>query len=279
MKTISLHFIQKIETMRITLLILTLSIPFSLFSQMNQTDSNGLRQGKWQRNYPNGQLMYIGYFKDNKPTGEWVRYHEGGQVKAKINYSESSDSAFAKLFDVWGKKVAEGSYLDEKRAGKWLFFANNVKVSEENFSGGQKHGISRTFYNSGEMLDESEWKNGIQEGNYRAFYKEGKPYMQCKYAGGKRNGLCLSYYKNGRIEMEAYYKNNLRHGEWKFNDESGKYLYSLFYEEGQLLNPEVRDSIDNLQIRELEGSRHRIADPEKFIEDPSEYMMQMQKFR
>ena len=178
-----------------------------------------------------------------------------------------------------GRKIADGAYVNEKREGKWLFFSNNVKVAEEEFSNGVKHGLSRTFYPAGEVLEESEWKNGVQEGNYRVFFKTGKPYMQCKFSTGKRNGLCLSYFQNGRVEMDAHYKNNLRHGEWKFYNSEGEHLYTLIYEEGQLLNPEVRDSIDNNQILELESGRHSIPDPEKFIQDPSEYMMQMQKMR
>lgn len=252
-------------------------MPVTLFSQINQTDSGGLRQGKWQRTYPNGRPMYDGMFKDGKPVGEWTRYHEGGQVKAKIRYKESSDSAFAQLFDVWGKKVAGGVYVNEKRAGTWVFYSNDMKVLEEEYHEGVKHGISRTFYPTGEVLEETDWNNGVQEGNYRVYFKNGKPYMQCKFSNGKRNGLCLSYFQNGRVEMEAYYKNNLRHGEWKFNNEEGDYLYTLIYEEGQLLNPEVRDSIDDVQLRSLENNRHSIPDPEKFMNDPSQYMMQMQQ--
>ncbi len=246
---------------------------------MNHTDSDGLRQGKWQRNYPNGRLMYEGFFKDNRPSGEWVRYHETGQVKAKISYSENSDSAYALLFDVHQKKIAEGFYLNEKREGRWIFYVNNRKVSEEEYSEGIKHGISQTFYDSGEVLDETEWRNGKQEGSYRAFFKNGKPYMQCKYSNGKRNGLCLSYFSNGRVEMEAGYKDNLRHGAWKYSDENGNYLYTLQYAEGQLLNPEVRDSIDSIQNSELEKTRHTLQDPEKFMQEPSQYLMQMQKIR
>lgn len=261
------------------ILFLALLIPATLFSQVNQTDEKGLRQGKWQKTYPSGRLMYEGMFKDGKPAGDWTRFHEGGQVKAKIRYAEKSDSAFTQLFDVWGKKVAEGVYLNEKREGKWIFFSDNVKVAEEEFSNGEKHGLSQTFYPSGELLEESEWKSGVQVGNYQVFFKNGKSYMQCRFSNGKRNGWCLSWFQNGRIEMEAYYNNNLRHGEWKFNNEQGDYLYSLFYEEGQLLNPEVRDSIDNNHFIDLESGRQTIPDPEKFMQDPSEYMMHLQKIR
>lgn len=103
--------------------------------------------------------------------------------------------------------------------------------------------------------------------------------MQCKFSNGKRNGLCLSYFQNGRIEMEANYKDNQRHGEWKFYNESGDYLYSLEYNNGKLLNPEVRDSIDNQEMEGMEKNRNSIPDPEDFMENPSEYMMQMQNRR
>jgi hypothetical protein len=72
--------------------------------------------------------------------------------------------------------------------------------------------------------------------------------------------------------------NNQRDGEWKFFDEEGKFLYHLKYERGRLLNPEVRDSIYNIQMRQMERDRNSIPDPEKFIQDPTEYMNIIQKF-
>src|SRR6056297_912456 len=103
--------------MRLLFFSLVLCIPFLASSQINQTDANGLRQGKWQKKYPNGRLMYEGEFKDGEPVGNWTRYHTGGQVKAKIEYDEKSDSAFVQLFDNRGKKVAQGAYIDEKKVG------------------------------------------------------------------------------------------------------------------------------------------------------------------
>ena len=223
--------------------------------------------------------MYEGYFVDGKPAGEWTRFFEGGQIKAKIFYDEKSDTALTVLFDPFGRKMAEGAYVDEKREGTWQFFSENRKVSEETFIKGVKNGISRKFYPTGELLEESEWQNGLQEGNYRVFYSNGKPFMQCKYSNGKRNGLCLSYFHNGRIEMEAGYMNNLRHGEWKYYNEGGQHHYTLKYDRGNLMNPEVRDSINRQSQNQFEKSRNPVADPEDFMQDPTEYMMRMQNFR
>jgi antitoxin component YwqK of YwqJK toxin-antitoxin module len=76
------------------------------------------------------------------------------------------------------------------------------------------------------------------------------------------------------LELDAIYKNNLRHGKWKFY-ENGEFQYLLEYNNGKILNPEVLDSIANVKMQNIEKNKGTITDPEKFIEDPSEYMRKM----
>ena len=99
------------------LILLFLLMPMVVFSQINQTDNNGLRQGRWQKMQPNGKPLYDGYFKDGKPVGEWKRFHENGRIKANITYKTGTDSAFTVLFDETGKQMAEGIFLNEQKAG------------------------------------------------------------------------------------------------------------------------------------------------------------------
>ena len=260
-------------------LILIFMLPVVVFSQINQTDSNGLKQGRWQKMQPNGKPLYDGYFKDNKPVGEWKRFHTNGRVKATISYKAESDSAFTAMFDEVGKKVGEGFFLNEQKTGLWRYFSENNVVAEENYEKGVKNGKSRKFYTTGEKWEETDWVNGIQEGSYQVFFKNGKPFFQCKMSNNKRNGLCLSYFENGRVELEAGYKNGLRHGEWKYFDKEGTHKYSLFYNEGEILNPNVRDSIANLQIINMERGKESVVDPEKYLTDPTEYMEKAKIFR
>ena len=183
------------------------------------------------------------------------------------------------MFDLWGKKVAEGNYFNERKTGHWILFSKSIKIAEEQFSNGNKHGVCRKFYNTGELLEEAEWELGKQEGKYQVFYNNGKPYMQCKFSNNMRNGLCITYFQNGKLELDGNYKNNLRQGNWKYYNEKGELLYNLKYNEGKLLNPEVRDSIDNLQMQNLERGKNSLLDPEKFMENPSEYMLKNKIYR
>lgn len=261
------------------IIIIFLLLPILAFSQINQTDSSGLRQGLWKKQQANGRLIYEGNFKDGKPIGEWKRFHEGGQVKVVINYSQESDSAFTQLFDKFGKKMAEGNYLNQKKEGNWIYFSGNRKVAEEYFHRDLKNGPSLKYFDSGELMENTDWVNGTQEGKYQVFYKTGQPYMQCNMMNNQRHGLCLVHSQNGKLEMEANYKNNLRHGDWKYYDEHGKFSYALNYSEGEMLNPEVRDSIANIKIQNFEKGKGKITDPEKFMQDPSEYMRKMKIYQ
>lgn len=103
--------------------------------------------------------------------------------------------------------------------------------------------------------------------------------MQCKMNIGMRNGLFLIYFKNGQQELVGQYQNNLRHGEWKYLNEQGEEQYTLVYNNGQILNPHVRDSIDNIEMQSLENNKDAILDPEKFMQDPSEYMIKNREKR
>ena len=38
---------------------------------INRTDRDGKKQGHWIKKYPNGHVMYDGYFKNDKPIGEF----------------------------------------------------------------------------------------------------------------------------------------------------------------------------------------------------------------
>ncbi|WP_347838330.1 hypothetical protein [uncultured Draconibacterium sp.] len=259
------------------LLVLFFMIHLFASAQINQTDADGLRQGLWQKEQANGRLLYEGNFKDDKPVGTWKRYHPGGQLKALIEYK--NDTAHTQLFDVWRKKVAEGNFLNQKKEGVWKIFKNNLLVADEEYKRGIKEGNSHRFYPSGEVMEEKQWVNNKEEGDYQIFYKNGVPYMQCKMKNGMRHGLFLVSYENGRQELVAEYRNNLRHGEWKYFDKDGTLLYTLFYDNGQIVNPNVRDSIDNLKMMELEENKGTILDPEQFLQDPSGYMMRQKQRR
>jgi antitoxin component YwqK of YwqJK toxin-antitoxin module len=240
---------------------------------LNQTDHQGRKQGFWQKQYPNGRILYQGSFIDDKPVGEWKRYHDSGDIKAILQYNETNDSVKARLFEGSADPVAVGTYVREKKEGLWTYYKESVKIAEEHFVKGVKEGMCRKFYPSGELLEVSEWKNNGKEGKYEAFFQSGKPYLQCLFRNNQRNGRCFSYFPSGLPEVESAYINDLPDGTWTYLDENGGVRYTLIYEKGTLKNPEVLISLDSQELEKLEKQRDRLTDPEKYLQNPEEYMI------
>ena len=58
--------------------------------ELNVTDEDGLKQGKWTKVYPNGTMAYEVYFENDKPVGEYKRYHENGKLSSVLTYKEKT---------------------------------------------------------------------------------------------------------------------------------------------------------------------------------------------
>ena len=93
--------------MRYTLCII-LVIVFSVFAafgqtikvkaktdSINQVDEKGLKQGLWIKKYPNGNINYEGYFKDDRPVKLMKRYFENGDIKSSFIFYDNDRACAA----------------------------------------------------------------------------------------------------------------------------------------------------------------------------------------
>lgn len=264
--------------MRLFGVFVCLFLTFSVFSQsaINQVDEMGKRQGLWMKRDSEGKLIYQATFKDDKPVGEMKRFHPNGKTKAVLKFTEGSNESDAKLFDERGNLVAEGKYVEQKKSGKWNYLINSKVVLTENYQDGLKEGTSQRFYSTGELLEECNWKADKLNGTYRTYFQDGKVFLECNYLDGHRNGKFISQFSNGYPEIDGNYKDDARDLDWNYYDSEGNLLYTLKFESGKLLNPEVQDSIDNSKKGVYKTKDDHIPDPEKFMQNPEEYMRLMQ---
>lgn len=243
-------------------------------NKINQTDTQGRKQGVWIKKDVEGKLVYQATFKDDKPVGEMKRFHSNGQLKAILNFKEGSNESEAHLFDEKGKLIAQGMYDGQKKTGEWKYMIDGKIISTEIYLNGQKQGIAKRYYKTGEILEESNWENNLMNGPYKSYFQDGKIFLECYYTEGKRNGVFRTWFSGGSIELEANYTNDAKDKDWKYFDKNGKHLFTLTYNLGKLLNTEVQDSIDKAQS--VFYNPHNIPDPEKFMQNPEEYMILMQ---
>lgn len=269
--------VHKIKTMRGIIFCFLIAVSVAGFGQttINQTDAQGKKQGVWIKKDREGRKLYEATFKDDKPVGRMKRFYPNGQLMALMDFVAGSDSADAQLFDETGNLMAKGRYVDQKKTGSWNYFADSKVVSTENYSDGVKNGPAKRFYKTGELLEESNWKNGQLDGSYKAYFNDGKVYMECTYSDGQRNGPFQIWQSNGTPELDASYSYDARDKDWKYFDQSGNLRFTLKFDKGKLLNPQVQDSIDSLNSKSFKAKD--IPDPGKFMQNPEEYLRLMQK--
>jgi antitoxin component YwqK of YwqJK toxin-antitoxin module len=264
--------------MRGLIICLFLLISGNIFAQntVNQVDAQGKKQGFWTKKDIEGKLIYEATFKDDKPVGEMKRFHPNGKLKAVMNFAEGTDESEAQLFDERGKQIAQGKYSGQKKTGQWTYLLDSKVVSTEIYVNGQKNGVSKRFYETGELLEESNWQNDQLNGIYHSYFQDGKALLECNYSAGLRNGAFKTWFPNGQLEIDGIYTNDTRDKDWKYFNESGELQYTLKFELGKLLNPEVQDRIDKERAGIYKSKGDSVPDPEKFMQNPDEYMRLMQ---
>lgn len=240
--------------------------------KVNQTDKNGLKQGFWTKVYPNGQLAYEVYFKDDKPIGTHKRYHENGKLMAVLDFDDKSEYADAKLYNDKEELIAEGKYKNKLREGVWLFFDKGKKIIEEKYTNGLKNGVSRTYYENGQVSDERFWEMDIENGVWRQYYPSGKVKLETRVDKGVRNSVYYTYYENGRFEVQGHYKDDRMDGDWIYYDNGGKEMQRIKYNMGIAENQDELDMNENEVFKKLEENKERLLDPANYINNPNEYL-------
>lgn len=251
-------------------ILLTMSLIFSLLSlsaqeqqdTINQIDENGMRQGYWEKKYPNGNLQYIGKFKNNKPTGLFRRYDQNGKLKAIMHHQPGSALVFVQMFYPNGNIQAEGIYIGRKKDSVWNFYSNEgYLINQVPYENDKKHGTEYKFYQDSTLSEIIEWENGLKHGVQEQYYPGGISKIKMHYSNGIREKLYLINDEKGNPIITGYYKNNLRHGIWRYYNEDYEVEIEIKYINGEAENQEELERLETEQLEKLEKNRGKYTDP------------------
>lgn len=234
-------------------------------TEINKTDQQGRKQGHWIKKYPNESILYDGYFKDDKPVGEFRRYYKDKTLLSLLIYSDDGNDANATIYHPNGNISSKGKYINKLKEGKWQFFSEFIDsylICEEFYSGNLKNGLSLKFYPDSTVAERLTYNNDIAQGEWITYYPDGAICMKSNYLNGKINGKFEVWFENGRIEFSGVYKNDLRDGLWYIYKKDGTLKYKLEYMAGVTKDRQMDiDESDFLDT--LEKNKGKISDPEK----------------
>jgi len=232
---------------------------------INQTDKDGKKQGHWIKEYPNGKIMYDGYFTDDKPAGEFRRYYEDRALKSVLVFSKNGTEAMATLYYQNGLTASTGKYVNQLKEGKWRFYSVTEKdllISEAEYSGDKRNGLLVNYYPEGKAAEKLWYKNDMKHGECLKYYPDGTLTLKTNYTNNRLNGKFEAFFENGKPEMFGQYKDNLRVGQWIIYWKDGRMRFKTEYVAGVPDNRNI-DIYESEYIDSLERNKVKIADPEK----------------
>ncbi|HBE42512.1 MAG TPA: hypothetical protein DDW27_15185 [Bacteroidales bacterium] len=234
-------------------------------TEINKTDPQGRKQGHWIARYPNGNILYEGFFKDNYPVGELKRYYNDQSINSVMIFSGDGKESDATIYYPDGSIAARGKYVNRMKEGKWKFYSSTIPgylLNEEEYSKNLRHGLSVKFYTDSTIAEKITYKNDRKEGEWIQYYASGNMFLRSVYSGGYLNGKFEVWFENGIPEITGFYKNNLREGKWTIFNEDGTIKYVLNYTLGMTKDRKMDLDAEKI-IDNLEKNKGKIPDPEK----------------
>lgn len=233
---------------------------------INFTDENGLKQGKWIKKFENGNIYYEATFRNNKPVGEFIRYYISGKPVSVLYYHENSDSVDAVFYHPNEYLAAKGSYIGQKKEGKWVFYSSREKdcvICRESYINNLKEGKSIKYHLNGNIAEELLYVNDIKQGEWIQYYTDGVMCIKSSYTDNMIDGKFETFHLNGKKEIIGTYINDVRNGEWVFFNEDGSPKRTINYHNGVAENDKELIEEETKYLDMLEKNGGKIEDPEK----------------
>ncbi|MCF6308085.1 MAG: hypothetical protein L3J09_09035 [Flavobacteriaceae bacterium] len=226
-----------------SLLIISIFFCFStMISQndINQFDSQGKRQGVWERKYEKSdQIRYSGQFNHGKEIGVFKYYCKDCLSKPSVikTFNDQDNSAFVKYLTKKGKVISEGKMIGKNRIDEWIYYHknSNVIMTKEYYKNGKLDGQKITYYLTNKIAEEVIYENGIKQGKNNYYSPTGVLLKKLLYKNDELHGPVTYYDGSGNITLEGNYKEGKKHGIWK------TYKNGKFIKEEVFPKPRVRN--------------------------------------
>ena len=222
------------------LLILSILLIFNIStfaqSNINKTDEQGRKTGKWMAYHDNGKKRYEGTFREGYEIGTFRFYNGLGNLVSELMYSQKGTYADAKIFYNNGIVKAEGRFHNRKKDGVWKYYSRSphILTKEESYKDGIKDGRWRVYYPEGQLLSEVFWKDGKRDGSWKEFFKNGDPSIEASFKNGKLEGEYVQFAIGRVVIKEGNYVNGKMDGIWFTYNDKGELVKKDRYSNGFL---------------------------------------------
>jgi antitoxin component YwqK of YwqJK toxin-antitoxin module len=220
---------------------------FTKWTEAANLTVNNLREGKW--------FEYMD--SNNKRT-----FDTNAPYYVLLDFKEGKPSGIARQYYRKSKKLYSiALYIAGVENGVTkLYYENGNLMFEYPFTNGNQEGLVKGYYESGKLKGEYPYARDKLNGTQKEYYESGELKSETPYIYGNRNGLEKDYFKSGKLQGEYPFKNDAEDGIEKQYYENGKLKSTTSYkkgEEGETKNwDENGVEIHYMQENPLEGHIH-----------------------
>lgn len=159
------------------------------------------RFGEYKEWYENGQLAKAGTYKSAyKLEGEWLEFYKDGSRKVEAKYLNGN----FRLINHWNEKGLQtltngtGLYVYE-----YSMFGDKIERNEQEYKNYQRHGKQKTYTN-GILTLYQEMENGIEHGITRTYFDNGNLKQETLFQNGKSlSTKNFQKFKNPRVKTNV----------------------------------------------------------------------------
>src|SRR5690606_6325527 len=133
-------------------------------------------------------------------------YYPNGNLLRKEEYRRGKEDGMSEEYDINGKLISQGEYLDGYKVGEW-FYQLNDHLAVGSYRYGEKDGLWKETYPDGNLSFEGNFDEGIPQGEHLYYYPNGVVKRVEKYRYGDKQGKWKWYDENGILSLTVIYKN------------------------------------------------------------------------
>jgi len=190
--------------------------------EIGQCDKNNKPSGEWKRYYETGELKEVFEFEEGNLVGEWKFYKESGKLSNIIYLN----TGLTENFDDLGKLFSSGKQIINKgKQGEWKEYYSNGNLKRvENYLDDIKNGPYKSYEIDGILYAEGQYKDNKEEGLWKYYYKDDVLKEIGIRKNGHRDGDWKEYHINGKLMWLRKYDAGNKTGSWEFYDSLGKLI-------------------------------------------------------
>ncbi|MDC3308641.1 hypothetical protein OAV26_00280 [Crocinitomicaceae bacterium] len=194
----------------------------NLLNIRNKIDSlkNNI-EGEYHKPFYENQIEEIYTYHEGNQTGLHQKYDESKIVLLEEELKDGVRNGSYKRYEN-GKTKERGTYLNNKKNGKWSFYNQDILFEIVNFKDGEKSGLYKKYNKSGDqIISVGVFQDDRKVGIWKNNDDNGELIELSTYKNDTLHGLYQKYSSDVVIK-EGGYQNGLRGGEWKESDGNGQ---------------------------------------------------------